>query len=372
MRKVIALLAIVLVCFACKQNKSLDGVEVVLVQFNQVEVVPVDTAIIKNMKFSFDGKSIEEGVYYIISDNAALDSLASDIKNGMPIYLNEKGLKGEITEKEIILKGNPYTEAFSKLSKELKSHYAEMNLLYDEAMKEVDAAEGNLPKETEDRINGEFALVGDKIKKSYSDYFDKEITNPLGEEAFLYYISMGAFDGLFTETELEEIVNKGNESFLSNPMILEIKAEWEDNKRIGKGAMFTDFETKDINGKTVRLSDIAGKGDYVLIDFWASWCGPCLREMPVLQEAYNQFNGKNFKIISISVDAKETDWKDALTKLKLPWIQWGYGDYIQEAASIYKVASIPHTILLDPNGIIIEKNLRGEETINTLDALLNQ
>ncbi|GEM_PF-4298108 len=358
MRKTIALLAIVLVCFACKQNKTLDGAKVVLIGFNQVEIIPIDTAVIKNMKFSFDGKKIKEGVYYILSDDSIMVNEAIDITNGMPVYIDKKGLKGEIIDKEVKIMGNVQNEAFTELTYQLKAHYAEMNDIYDNA--------------EEDKINEELATVVNKIKNSYSSYFTQQINTPLGGEAFFYYLNMGAFEGIFTDIELEEIVDKANESFHSNPMVAELKAMWAEDRGIGVGAKFTDFETKDINGKTVHLSDIADRGDYVLIDFWASWCKPCLQEMDVLKEVYKDFGDKNFKIVSISLDADKDAWKNKLKELKLPWIQWGHGEDVHEAASIYKVRYIPHTILLDPNGIIIEKEVRGDEIAELLDAFLNQ
>ena len=99
----------------------------------------------------------------------------------------------------------------------------------------------------------------------------------------------------------------------------------------------------------------------VLIDFWASWCGPCRREMPNLVDAYAKYKGKNFEIVGVSLDQSADAWKESIKNLKITWPQmsdlkyWG-----SEGAQLYAVNSIPHTILIDGEGTIIARGLHGE------------
>ncbi|MBO9151026.1 redoxin domain-containing protein [Chitinophaga sp. GCM10012297] len=119
-----------------------------------------------------------------------------------------------------------------------------------------------------------------------------------------------------------------------------------------------DFEQKDPNGKPVKLSSFRGK--YVLIDFWASWCGPCRQENPHVVAAYHKFKNKNFTILGVSLDKSKTAWVEAIEQDKLVWTQVSdLQGWANAAAQLYRVQGIPQNFLVDPQGKIIATNLRG-------------
>ena len=112
--------------------------------------------------------------------------------------------------------------------------------------------------------------------------------------------------------------------------------------------------------------DYVGKGKYVLIDFWASWCGPCRNEMPNVKAAYEKYASKGFEVISISIDKKQKPWKTAIEELGMNWTQVLNVD----AADIYGIYAIPKTFLIDPEGIVVAKDLRSKKLEKTLFNLL--
>jgi peroxiredoxin len=139
-------------------------------------------------------------------------------------------------------------------------------------------------------------------------------------------------------------------------------------KRTSIGVMAADFEAKTPEQIPIKLSSF--KGQYVLIDFWASWCGPCRQENPNVLRAYETFKDKNFTVLGVSIDEKEDAWVKAVKQDGLVWVQ--LLDRTAEIAKMYGINAIPKNFLVDPSGKIIAKNLRGSELMSTLQEVLGK
>jgi peroxiredoxin len=150
-------------------------------------------------------------------------------------------------------------------------------------------------------------------------------------------------------------------SYYNNPALDKAKALLASYEKRAPGSKFHELTMKDMTGKEVKLSQWVGKGNYVLVDFWASWCGPCRQEMPNVVANYEQYHKKGFEVVGVSFDQKQEAWINAVQQLGMRWPQMSDLKGWQCAASdIYGIRSIPSSILVDPQGTIIAIDLRGD------------
>lgn len=142
------------------------------------------------------------------------------------------------------------------------------------------------------------------------------------------------------------------------------------DRKIGMvGSQALDFTQNDMEGKPVSLSSFKGK--YVLVDFWASWCGPCRGENPNVVSAFERYKSKNFTVLGVSLDQVKPNWLKAVKEDNLNWTQVSDLQYWNNAAArLYHIQSIPANLLIDPSGKIIAKNIRGEELHKKLEEVL--
>ena len=139
------------------------------------------------------------------------------------------------------------------------------------------------------------------------------------------------------------------------------------------GAELIDFELTDEVGAKHRLSEYIGNGHYVLVDFWASWCGPCRQEMPNVLAAYERFHERGFDILGLSFDNNREAWLKAIADLGMTWPQLSdLKGWKSLAAQMYDVRAIPFTLLFDPEGKVVDANLRGEALTKKLEELIGK
>lgn len=145
----------------------------------------------------------------------------------------------------------------------------------------------------------------------------------------------------------------------------------EKQKMIGQP--FKDLEEADVDGKLHKLSEYVGKGRWVLVDFWASWCGPCRQEMPNVVANYQKYHDKGFDIVGLSFDKNKEAWVRAISDLQMPWIHLSDLKGWQTVASaVYNIRSIPASVLVNPDGIIVAIDLRGEQLGEKLKEIFGE
>lgn len=207
--------------------------------------------------------------------------------------------------------------------------------------------------QTRDSINNE-------IKNLLFDKICDNADNVLGYRLFLMS------ESLFSLADVENLLDRypSLNNYKKINVALNQKKALNETKT---GNKFKDF-TISFEGIQHRLSDVVGKGDYILVDFWAFWCAPCRAEMPYIKDVFNKYKDKNFKVLGIAIsDSPEKDLQTA-AELELPWEVWVNG---YDASKVYSIRSIPHLILFGPDGTILERGIRGENILPAISKYLD-
>ncbi len=363
MKKLVYLFAVGSLAFTACENapsykvtgtveNAADGAIVYLQEAQGRNLVSLDSAVVKGGTFTFNGRqdaAVNRYISYTNGDQRMMTDFF--LENGnINVALAEAANNVGGTANNDAYQG--FKSAYAALQKEMREIYMKMqqdNTLTDEQKAEMMA-------EMEAKNNATMDLVLKTIETN--------ITNPVGVHLLPNYAY--AFDLAQQKTLLEQIPAE-----LCNERINKVKEHVATLEKTAVGQKFIDFSMPDPEGKTISLGEIIKKNKYTLIDFWASWCGPCRAEMPNVIDAYKAYSKKGFGIVGVSLDNDADKWKAAIKEMGMTWPQMSDVKGWQcEGAKLYGVNSIPATVLVDQEGTIIERNLRGDAIKAKLAELL--
>ncbi len=328
MKKALTILAMVIMLASCTGKKykititfpdgSLNGKTAYLTSYDTGETL--DSALVENAVAVFEGKVKDT----YVSRLAVGGKKMSFVVEGGDLLIN--WAEGKAT------------------GGELNNRYNAVDSLLEAAETEEQAAE--------------------IFKKAYTDNRD----NGIGPWAFNYYLMYNNF----TAEQVDSLLNEAPASYRELVRVKKYKDQAKNKDLTAEGKPFTDFAVQCFDKKTRRLSDYVGKGEWVIADFWASWCGPCRREITeTLKPLYEKY-GEKVTFLGIAVWDEPEDTFNAIQDLEIPWEVIIGTKKIEEPTNIYGILGIPHLILFDPTGKIVSRGLQGEAFVEVVEKNINE
>jgi peroxiredoxin len=342
--------------------KKSSGTEKVYLSYAQNGQSLTDSTELKNGSFSFSGNvadPVRASLYRKPAEKNGKRDLLSFYLEGSRIKLvAADSLKNaSITGSQV----NTDNDKLKTLTKPVQDRLASISSEFGKL-----SAEQKKDKALTDSIYKRYEAASKGLEPIYLDFARKNPTS---------YVSLTAIQQIATsesaQTEAEQVYSALGETVKNSKAGKDISIYFNAVKKTKIGLQAIDFTQNDVNDKPVKLSDFKGK--YVLVDFWASWCGPCRQENPNVVAAYNQYKDKGFTILGVSLDqpGKKEAWLKAIADDHLTWTHVSDLKFWDNAvAKQYGIRSIPANFLIDPDGKIIAKGLRGEALKEKLASLL--
>lgn len=353
MKKILFVAILAMLTIGCKQQAStytiqgavqdttgINGKTAYLV--NLADEQNIDSCVVKDGRFTLKGKADSTQIAMVVVDYF------------FAYIIPEEG--------EINLKltdfGGYYAISGTPLNDKLQAFNSEMNVVNNDRQAQIDAlyADSTLSAAEQEikaeALSNKYEEVSQVI---FSNYLNANKNNKMGIFVLsimpLYQMPMAKIDSLFNLVPAAKNVKS-----LQHTRDIRFKQE-----TVVAGTQFIDFSGVDANGKATKLSDYAGKGNYVLVDFWASWCGPCRKSMPVLKEIYEKYKDKGLVVLGINVDDEKKSFDITMSEIGITWPQICQFDGNKSATTAYGIDSIPTLILFGPDGKMIARNISTDE-----------
>jgi len=340
---------------------GLNGAKLLLISVSPSrEIDTIGQAVVKNGAFKISGKLESPALVYLnapaTKHTASFWLIPGKVKIELDTAKYSQNIRGIQTSLIPTVKGSKENDLYNAYVEKTK-------LLYSDLDKESKKLEGIKDPEEKKKLEIKLSdLREDLFVKSNKSTLEFISENP--NSIVSAYLLSTVMNDYYTPVEkLQGVLNNFSGDVKKSGYYKENEKEFEKILKIQPGKPAPDFTLSDTTGKDLSLSQFKGK--LVLIDFWASWCIPCVESIPSLKNIYALYKDKGFEILGVSDDSKQDAWKKSIRENTIPWTnvvdRFPVKFRPAEVGTLYSVHFIPATILIDKNGIIIAKNLHGKE-----------
>lgn len=333
-----------------------------------------DSAVVKKGKFSYISKAngICRARFVPVVDNGKGVSMK---QTSLILVPGEKAVL-DISQKGSTVSGSELYKQWGAADKVITEATHTLTDFVRQFQKDIEGKSQEEVLSLQEKARSKYQELNENYTQTLQDYLEQHC----GESGCLLYYACKVGDATQAYEKANEVQRHSEAGKFIKRLADEERAREEARAKqeaeakkaeeaSAEGQMFIDFECE-YNGKVQKLSDYVGKGKYVLVDFWASWCGPCKAEIPNLINVYNRYKGEKFEVLGVATWDKPKDTEKAVQQMNIPYPQIINA---QKAGSdAYGIVGIPQIILFGPDGKIIKRNLRGEAVEAEVKKCLEQ
>ncbi|MBQ6210917.1 MAG: AhpC/TSA family protein [Prevotella sp.] len=308
---------------------------------------PIDSVDVKDGKFQAQGTAARDAFLGLQAKGVSTYTLF--INDGTPVVADLANCT---------VKGSPLNERLNVYDRHIDSLNNAARAIVEPLV------QAQREGKSQEELQAMFASIQEKLdpfEKELVSYSKQIIADNPDNVIPAMFIGNVMYD--YELPELKALLDESH-PYSNHPMAESIKkyVAQEEAKSAIVGQQFIDIEENDPDGNPHKLSEYLGKGNYVLIDFWASWCGPCMAEMPNVKANYDKYKEKGFNVVGLSFDRNKDNWLKAIKDKELNWVHLSDLQYWNTiAAKTYHINSIPSSLLVDPTGKVIARDLRGDK-----------
>lgn len=304
---------------------------------------PIDTVVVKEGVFETEGTTDSTAFCMIYSKRNNM-MMPFFIEPGtIKLRLSKNGEKSEVTGTTVNDKWQNMADSIYTLSKKMQETATRVY------RNELGNDEQEKQKAAMDKLNEDFKGL---VLKNAEENTDNE---------FGYFILTYYTQGIIAPETHMRLISEMPEKMRNRPAVQTVLKQLETESATAEGSRMKDFSMNGIDGKPMSIMQEIGRNKITIIDFWASWCGPCRNEMPHMVALYDKYKAKGLGIVGISLDNKQKDWETATKTLGIKWPQMSdLKGWDNAAARMFNIRSIPQVIVVDQKGVILKKGLRGE------------
>ncbi len=361
MEKLVLLLITVLCVSSCKNStftingsvdrKELDTKTIFIKERINREWKTIDSTKIENQKFTFKGSFDSAKIAYVVYE-------FPEHKRVRQAFVLEGG------KINVLVDTTNFMTINGSALNDLLQTYQDTKKAFNTKVENYYKSQKNKLKTPEQKVI--FELEMEKFNKEEVS-IDKKFATEHVNTLVATHVFLNSFYG-YSLSDKEAVINLMNADTKKIKRIQEIISDLQVEKKVGVGQTYTNITLPSISGNELSLSDLVGKTDFVLVDFWASWCGSCMELLPELQAFYAKHKGTQFEIYGVSLDDNKEAWVGAVRSHKIEWkLVSDLKGWKCEGSRAYAVNSIPCTFLIDKKGKILGKNLSISELGKYLD-----